>query len=1036
MPPKLQPQKLPIAAALCIVALAPWTGSARAGPGSGPAIDFARDMLPILQSQCVECHGPQKQKGKLRLDQDGPALSNVVKAGDPSASDLFRRITLPKGDEEVMPNRGEKLTATQVDMIRRWIEQGAVWPHGVKAAGHWAYEKPVRPAVPAVKPGYQIANPIDAFIADRLEREGLAPSPPADRAALIRRVSLDLIGLPPSPAEVDAFLTDAAPGAYERVVDRLLTSPQFGVRWARPWLDYARYADSHGFQRDDFRDLWAYRDWVVDALNADQPFDRFTVEQLAGDLLPHPTQAQLIATGFNRAAPTNVEAGTEPEETRVNQVLDRVSTLAPIWLGSTLECAQCHDHKYDPFTMRDYYGLFAIFNNTALEADRTKANVLGSIQFIGPELKLADERYDAESHRLKARLADLNAQLADIAAKVPNPDPAWEARVLASASGSAGEQVLEIVDFESLGCTAHEVLPDGSVLLSGPAPDLDTYAVTAQTKLTGIRAFKLEALTDPSLPGSGPGRGDAQRPNFVLNTFSIDAAPLADADGKPSPVKLVKATADFEQKAFPVTGAIDADAKTGWAINPKFHQPHHAVFETASPVGFAGGTIFTFKLVQNFGSARTIGRFRLSAIVGEPGAKSVPIDVANALRLPAPERNPKQLAAIADYRLSQDPRHVQLAKERTPLDAELKKLKPPTTLVMTELPKPRESHLLLRGNYLTPGDRVDPSTPAALHPLDTSAGTVNRLTLARWLTSRENPLVARVTVNRWWAELFGHGLVTTPEDFGLRGERPTHPQLLDWLATEFMDNGWSMKKTLRTIVTSSTYRQSSRVSTELLARDDQNLLYARGPRFRMDAEMIRDNALSAAGLISLQRGGPPVHPYQPDGLWVKVGGQKYDYVVSPGDEKYRRGLYVVWKRGAPYPSFTNFDAGSRMACRVKRPQSNTPLQALTLMNDPVYVEAAMGLAKRALIESPHATDRDRIATLLRLALARTSAADETAVLLRLLDAQRSSAIADPAPAKRLVGTFTLPAGTSPQEFAAWYALAAAVLNLDETVTKG
>jgi mono/diheme cytochrome c family protein len=742
-----------------------------AAPSPAP-VDFARDVLPIFQSQCVECHGPQKHKGDLRLDQDGPSLAKAASAADPAASELLRRIALPRGDDDVMPNRGEPLTSAQVEAIRRWVAQGAVWPRGVKAAGHWAYAKPAQPLVPTVPAPYRILNPIDAFVAARLKQEGLPQSPPAERATLLRRVTLDLTGLPPTPAEVDAFLADDSPNAYDKVVDRLLASPQFGVRWARPWLDYARYADSHGFQRDDLRDLWAYRDWVVDALNADMPFDRFTIDQLAGDLLPNATKSQRIATGFNRSAPTNVEAGSEPEETRVNQVLDRVNTFATVWLGSTMECCQCHDHKYDPFTMRDYYGLFAFFNSTAIEAERAKPNVRSSIQFIGPEMVLKDSPYQLRPPQAKAA-----------------------------------------------------------------------------------------ATTQP---------------------------------------------------------------------------------------------------------------------------------------------------------------------------------KPPTTLVMRELAEPRETHVLLRGNYQTPGDVVAPTTPAALPAMSVEPGhRPNRLDLARWAASRENPLVARVTVNRWWSELFGHGLVATPEDFGLRGERPTHAELLDWLACELMDNGWSMKKTLRTIVTSATYRQSSRATPDLLARDDQNLLYARGPRFRMDAEMVRDNALAIAGLISLDRGGPPIHPYQPDGLWVKVGGAKVDYVVSPGVEKFRRGLYVVWKRAAPYPSFVNFDANARLACRVRRPRSNTPLQALTLMNDPAYVEAAVALARRALAERPSADEADRIAFLFRLAVSRAPRPGEIEVLRRLVDEQRTAARADPAAAKRFAAAWPdLAAGTSDEELCAWYAAAAAVLNLDETITKG
>ena len=997
-----------------------------------------------------------------------------------------------------------------------------------KRADHWAYQPVCRPTVPAIPSpkskdqslpvgsaritesqpwtldfGLWTNNPIDAFVLARLASEKLAPSPAAAPEILCRRLYLDLIGLPPSPSEVEAFVRDfslshspafspaggagekvgrreSEHAAIERLVDKLLASPQFGVRWARPWLDYARYADSHGFQRDDFRDLWPYRDWVVNALNADMPFTQFTIEQLAGDLLPNATESQRIATGFNRSAPTNVEAGTDPEETRVNQIHDRVNTLGMIWLGSTLECAQCHDHKYDPFTQRDYYGLFAFFNHTELEADRTNPKVPGSIQFRGPTMELTDTASSGERAAVLSRLATVTNRLAELARDAAASQPDWERALAQSAAQAPQEHVLDIADFDSTGGATHELLPDKSILISGePAPDKDTYLIEVRTALTGIRALKLEALTHDSLPGKGPGRGDAQRPNFVLNNLVVTAAP-ADSPVSPTPAKktaktakakasaasgaaevqFVKATASFSQANFPVANLLktDNDPRTGgWAINPRFHEPHWALLETAAPLGFPGGTVLRFRLTQNFGGGRTIGRLRLSALTGGLGGGALPAEVADALKLPVAQRTAAQAKALADFHLKSLPEHARLDAERARLDADLRKLKPPTTLVMREN-TPRISTTFMRGEFRTPGDKVEPHTPAVLHPLKVAAdvrrlhstetpdprpqtqssqslvtSVATRLDLAHWLVSRDNPLVARVTVNRIWAELFGHGLVTTPEDFGIKGEPPTHPELLDWLAVEFMDNGWSLKKLIKSIVTSAAYRQSSRVTPELFARDDQNLLYARGPRHRLDAEMIRDNALAIAGLLNPKLGGPPIHPYQPDGLWVKVGGQRYDYVVSPGDEKFRRGLYVVWKRGAPYPSFVNFDANSRLACRVKRPRSNTPLQALTLMNDPVYVEAAMAFAKRVLTERPSANTADRLTHAFRLATVRAPRAEELATLTQLLEASRAK---DAKAAKEFLGKFDLPAAVSAEEFAAWYAVAAALLNLDETISKG
>jgi mono/diheme cytochrome c family protein len=1007
---------------------------AAASPARAADPPDAAAAVALLRKACVECHGPEKQRGALRLDTRAAALAGgdagpAVVPGKADTSELLRRVALPAGADGAMPPRGDRLTAKQVELLRGWVAGGADWP--AADAKHWAYTAPRRPPVP--KTALPARNPIDAFVLARLEREGLKPSPEAPRETLIRRLSLDLTGLPPTPAEVDAFVTDKAADAYEKVVDRLLASPQFGVKWARPWLDAARYADSHGFQRDDLRDLWPYRDWVVDALNADMPFDRFTVEQLAGDLLPNATQAQRVATGFNRGAPTNVEAGSDPEDTRVNQVFDRVNTLGTVWLGSTLECAQCHDHKYDPFTQKDYYRLFAFFNSTAVEADRANPNVPGSIRFLGPTMDVGDAA-DGTRAKLRDELAAVAKKLAARADALRAPDPAWEAAARKAAADAPREHLLEITRFDSAGGATHEVLKDGSVLLSGDPPDKDTYTVTAKTAATGITGFKLEALTDPSLPGKGPGRGDAARPNFVLNTFAVTAA---KPDGKPIAVALTGAKADFAQAKFPPDGAIDADPKTAWAINPQFGKPHWAVFGTAAPVGFDGGTVFTFTLVQEFGGGRTIGRLRLSAVTGGAGA-AVPAAVADALAVPAEKRTAAQAKAVLDHRLAQDAEYGRLVVEQRRLDAELAKVPAAKTLVMQELAAPRPTTLFKRGDFRTPGERVAPGTPGVLPPPDPKAEP-NRLGLAKWLVSRDNPLTARVAVNRLWAELFGRGLVTTPEDFGVKGEPPSHPELLDWLAVELTEPAgaklWSVKHLIRTVVLSATYRQASRLTPELRAKDLDNRLLARGARFRLDAEAIRDNALSIAGLLSPKLGGPPVRPPQPDGLWVKVGGQRYDYVVSTGEDKYRRGLYVVWKRAAPYPGFAAFDAPGRFACRVSRPRTNTPLQALTLLNDPVYVEAALAFAKRVVTETPDASADDRVIHAFRLAVARPPTAREAAVLKELFDAERAAMARDPAAATRLVKDFAAPPKVPPAEFAAWYAVCAALLNLDETITR-
>jgi hypothetical protein len=574
-------------------------------------------------------------------------------------------------------------------------------------------------------------------------------------------------------------------------------------------------------------------------------------------------------------------------------------------------------------------------------------------------------------------------------------------------------------------------------LLSDDPPDTDTYTITINTRLKDITALRLEALTDESLPGGGPGRGDATRPNFVVNTVAVEAAPRGSKNFATAPI--VNAAADYSQPRFDVAGAIDDDPKTAWAIGPRFFEPHWAQFRFEQPLAHVNGSTIRVRVVQNYGAGRTIGRLRLVAITGRPSTKPVPAAIARILTSPADDRDNRQADSLWRYRQQQDETIASLKKKRDRLSAKLSRRRRPTTLVMKELPEPRPTMVFARGDYKQPSERVVPAVPAVLHSYSAEKG--DRLALARWLVDRRNPLVARVNVNRWWAEIFGHGIVETVEDFGIKGQPPTHPELLDWLAVEFMtpaggQRGWSMKRLLREIVASATYRQSSKLTPALLERDDQNKLYARGPRLRMDAEMIRDNALAIAGLLSKKQFGPPVRPYQPEGVWLKVGGARLEYEMSPGEDRYRRGIYVVLKRGAPYPSFVNFDASARLACTAKRSRSNTPLQALTLLNDPVFVEAAQGLAKRVVNDVPEGGVDRRIDHMFRLCVARKPTPSEHATLRTLYDEQLRSARAHPKSTRLLAATLQIPGGTSDPELAAWYAVATALLNLDETITKG
>ena len=956
---------------------------------------FALQVFPILKRRCLECHGAGLQESGLRLD-DGKSLrtTKVITGGQPQHSELWRRVTLSDESAERMPPTGDRLSASELAVLRSWIEQGAVVPEDFQPPPHWAWQLPQRPQLSG-----QVTGPaaVDWIIQQRLVTAGLEPAPAAPPAVLVRRLSLDLVGLPPDPGLVDAFEQEPSEEHYARLVEQFLASPQFGERWARHWLDLARYADSHGFQRDDLREVWAWRDWVIRSLNADMPFDQFSIEQLAGDLLPNATESQRIATGFHRCTPVNVEAGSLPEETRTEQLIDRVNTTAAVWLGATLECAQCHDHKYDPFTQTDYYRMLAFFNQTAIEADRKNPQQPSSIAFIGPELQLSNPERDSRRREVTEQLAALQSTRRSPAAAVAVP-----------------ETVLSLTDFQSEGSTDEwRLLEDGSLLITGADPPAtDTYSVVIREIPRDIHAIRLDALTHDDLPGRGPGRGSADRPNFVLHELTAE---LENADGDRRLLEFSTAWSDFSQQNWAAAGAVDGESKTGWAIAPQFGRDHFLVAVLREPLQAEAGAVLRVRLQQQFGSARTLGRFRLTAICG-----GVPKRTNDATDDSARQTQQK-LAA---------------------LQRELASLQPETSLVMVEQSERRESYIYERGDYRQKGAAVEPGIPeflAAAHSAASpQAALPSRLELARWLVSRDNPLAARAAVNRWWAELFGEGLVATPEDFGVKGDPPSHPELLDWLAVELMDNGWSMKHVLRQIVLSHTYRQSSAQTSLGRQVDERNRLVWRGPSFRMDAEMIRDHLLSVSGLLSLKQFGPPIRPPQPEGLWAKVGGTQYEYRPSEGEDLWRRGIYVVLKRSAMHPSLMTFDGASRLSCTVRRSRTNTPQQALTLLNDPVSVSAARSLAARVLRELPMGTDEARLERAFRLCVARRPRAEELSVLAGLLAAQRAAFELRPADAALIADR--MPAGpgavtAAAAEKAAWSSVAAALLNLHETVTK-
>lgn len=1007
------------------------------------AIEFSTDVLPILQARCESCHGSEEREGGLQFLSRQDLLNRndsgepAVIVGKPEVSELIRRVT--SDDEfERMPPEGTALTPEQIETLKNWVSEGAKWPEGEKRPVHWAYVPPQRPEVPKVDNSGRVANPIDAFVLQMLSREKpeLKQSAIASPAKLLRRVHLDITGLPPAPEQLAAFEKEPTFEHYQRIVDELLASPRYGEKWTRQWLDLARYADSNGFQADQFREIWAYRDWVIQAFNNDMPYDQFTLEQIAGDLLPNATLEQKIATGFQRCTTCNVEAGVDPEENRTNQVIDRVNTAGTVWLGTTLECAQCHNHKYDPFTQEDYYQIFAFFNNTPLEV--VQPNGAG-VQFevSGPKMELPlDEQQAEELAKLREQFAAIETKLASRKKELAAVQGAWAQELVQSLNSAPEWHVLTPDSFQSSGGASHDVLEDQSVLLSGKAADKDHYTIQFRTKLDGITGFKLETLTHDSLPGKGPGRGDAERPNFVAYELEVMVADLNE-QAATQKVELHSAQADFSQANYPVKGLIDGDSKTGWAINPQFHKPHWASFLTAEPITGEQEKLVTVTIDQHYGGARTIGCLRFSAMTGDPGAQGIPQDVREILASKE-KRTAKQKKRLTEYHQSTDKQFAQLLTQTKNLQKKIDAVQPPTTLVMVEMEQPRMTNIFKRGNFLNKGAEVTPDVPAALNfvpTLNDSEGQPDRIAFAEWLVSPENPLVARVAVNRWWSEFFGHGIVDTLEDFGTQGEPPTHPQLLDWLATEFIDNNWSMKHIHRTIVLSETYRQSSSISPEQLEADPSNKWYGRGPRVRMSAEMIRDHALAVSGLLSEKMGGPPIYPPQPANIWRHVGRNAPKYVTDTDEDRFRRGIYVVWRRSAPYPSFVNFDAPDRGACVVKRSRTNTPLQALTLLNDPAYVEMAHALAKRLVTDLPEADTKTRIEYGFRLSLAREAGSNEVETLLNFFENELVRFQNDSKLAEAIIPKAERSDTISIAEQSAWFEVANILLNLDETITK-
>lgn len=1040
-------------------------------PKQGP-VDFVKDVQPIFAEHCYQCHGSKKQEAQFRLDAKeialkGGELGPAIVPGKSAESLLIQAVAGVKEDF-VMPKEGKRLTAEQVGLLRAWIDQGAEWPESASVKvedkrNHWAFKAPVRPKLPEPKTKGWARNPIDDFVLARLEKEGLKPSLETDRITLIRRLSLDLIGLPPTIKEVDEFVADKKPDAYDRLVERLLASPHYGERWGRHWLDAARYADTNGYEKDKPRSIWPYRDWVINALNRDMPFDEFTIEQLAGDLLPNATLQQKVATGFLRNAMLNQEGGIEPEQFRVEALIDRMDTLGKAFLGLTINCCQCHNHKYDPFTQKDYYRLYAFLN----EDDEAFSEV--------PNAKQEKKR-----NEILAKVRELEDKAIKETTNLTERMAAWEKK---AAEETTGWTVLDPKDWSNF-ATKFEKQEDGSLLGGGDLQPGGTMRVSVETTLTSITGFRLEALTNANLMYNGPGL--LGKGSFLVKEFVVEASPLDTnftkvheskegdtnstnlheaGDSKiasstiTNKIKFRSAVADSAAPGFNINNAIDGNTdRNGWtpaATPDRRNQNHTAVFECQEPVGFPGGTKLEFTIHESMDKeskleAHSLGCFRLSATTSAGPLKVSPLTAEQRKLLAiAPEkRTPEQQRELFSVFRRFDPGFAELNKQIA--DAWTNWPYPPTTLVLHQRERQRVTHLFKRGDRLRLGEEVQADVPPFLNPFPEGTPR-NRLGLARWIVDQRAPTTARVIVNRIWQEYFGQGLVTTPEDFGTRVDAPSHPELLDWLACEFMspttnDEGrtsderkpkspWSFKHIHRLIVTSVTYRQSSKVTPDLYAKDQYNRLLARGPRVRVEAEVVQDIALSASGLLNAKIGGPSIYPPIP----ASVGDTAYggfNWPETKGDERYRRGMYTFAKRSLPFPSLTTFDSPSGEVSCPRRARSNTPLQALTTLNEKTFMEAAQAMALRVVKEGG-ADNRSRAAYAFELCTGRKPTTGELEKLLKFWQEQydyfqeRTAAAVNVS----VADVSHMPPDVNLHKVAAWAMVSRAILNLDETITK-
>lgn len=1003
----MPPLKLRYSLLLPLLAIA-----ADGAPPLPEKVKFNEHIRPILSNNCYYCHGPddKNREADLRLDTREGAIADLggyaaVVPGKPEASELIKLVSSSDDDEVMPPPKSKKarLTEREVAMLKKWISQGAEYE------GHWAFLPLAKGEPPAVKEARWAKNPVDRFVFSRLEREGITPSAETERETLCRRVFLDLTGLLPTPEELDAFVKDEAPDAYEKLVDRLLASPHYGERWGRHWLDQARYADSNGYSIDSERAMWPFRDWVIASLNADMPFDRFTIEQLAGDLLPAPTKAQLVATAFHRNTLINEEGGSNPEQFRVEACIDRVNTTGAVWLGLTVGCAQCHTHKFDPITHREYFEMFAFFNsgqdvnNRGATVSVTRGEIFGTP--TAPVVQNDDRFRDEWEQKERARLEALAASAGQPANWIP----------------------ARFAEFDSESNSGIRQLPDGSLLADGKGSANDTYRVVAEVMIPEVAGVRLRVLTDDSLPAKGPGL--ASNGNFVLTQIEI-------SHGEDE-LEIAGAFADHEQSGFAIANAFDDNPRTGWAINAKgkdgrkMNEPHEAVFILKKPVKI-GGKPLTIRLKHEMNERYLVGRFSFdfSATVPAPPKEAFDPDLLAALRVPRTDRFGPGQAERVDKAFTKANPPPKGKRERQKADADTVDV-----MVMNDLATPRTTYLFQRGDFLRPDKNLGALQPGVLHAVSAAfpkppAAMKNRLDLARWLVSADNPLTPRVTVNRIWMRYFGRGLVETEEDFGTQGSLPTHPELLDWLARDFVQGGWSMKRLHRIIVTSATYRQASKARPDLAEKDPRNLLLARQERLRVEAEIVRDAALCASGLLDRTVGGPGVRPPQPEGVYAFTQTAK-QWKPSPAPARFRRGLYTIFFRSSPYPLLGTFDVPDLQTTCTRRIRSNTPLQSLTLANDAAFLEIAEGLAGRMAAGGEDLASRLKFG--FRVTLAREPSAKEID-LLRAYTEKQAAQFADDIEAAKAFAPRPFGKLSAP-ESAALLAAARVLINTDSFITR-